>query len=206
MGEELRIISLSLIFLLAVSPFVYAVGSSTQTQKDTAKTYPVVTECNSLENLRERIKCRLQDRNSYQEYAGEDESCSGLPNQQACLALYKASEECYEKSHAVSRIGCFRVKTGIVMPVDVGVAPLTAEEARKSALEARRNYMVLLLYELQERAEEASESGRITDDEAAEIIARIVETKQAILSGAKREEIKSSIMELKTLWRNALNE
>jgi hypothetical protein len=154
--------------------------------------------CDDLEVRIDRIRCRLAYAVINQSYDNIDyrtrlpEACMDLENQERCRQLYIDTQECYElKGTAKDR--CFRENSGIGRNIS---------EIAKENPEAVRFYVVVLLYELQERLEKAHENGRLTDDEAAQVIDKIVEIKRLILQGESKENIKIEIQELRELWRN----
>ena len=67
--------------------------------------------------------------------------------------------------------------------------------------ESKRNYVILLLYNLQEKIEGMQENGNITTDQATSLVTKIVEIKKMILSGAKRSEIVPKMQEFKKEFR-----
>lgn len=74
-------------------------------------------------------------------------------------------------------------------------------ENKTHSREKVRHYMVLVLYNLQERVEKAVEKERLTVDEGAILVNKIVEIKRAILDGAAKTEIRTMLQELREIWR-----
>ena len=54
------------------------------------------------------------------------------------------------------------------------------------------------------KVESANERGKISDEDAAELIDKIVEIKRLTLEGEGKAEIRTEIAELKVMWRAAL--
>mgnify|MGYP001609005352 CR=1 FL=1 len=73
----------------------------------------------------------------------------------------------------------------------------STERAQKA-----RDYLILLLYDLEERIEDAVKEGKITLDTSSEIIDLIAQIKQDILDGKKRSEILTKLNDLKAKWKN----
>ena len=65
---------------------------------------------------------------------------------------------------------------------------------------SKRNYLILLLYEIQERIEEKHENGEISTNDAAKLIDTIIEIKRDILFGEPQSIIKSKIKNFKTQY------
>ena len=157
--------------------------------------------CDLYENRTERIKCRLENADRFENFSESDESCEGLRNQGLCVALYVRSQNCY-KMEGENRDRCFKAVANFTqakLAQEVGQT-----ENKTAARENVRHYMILVLYNLQERVEKAVEAGRLTSDEGAQIINKIVEIKRLILEGATKETIRQNLQELKTMWRSFL--
>jgi len=220
MKKSIYFIGMFLIISLVMSVFVYAAGTgevpSDSTNYDssnndnaesdtTTNSNPSPAErkmkkdkeenidCDSKSTRLERIKCRIK--NKIQE-EGETidyekrvpEACRTLKNPTACIALYKNVRSCY-KLEGREKNRCFKRAAGFAK-VKLG------EEIEGRAQKARQ-YMVTLLYELEERIEKANEEGKITDEKSAEIIDLIVAIKEDILEGKKKAEILPKLNSLK---------
>ena len=190
------------IFLLGFSFFVYAAGSSTtpQTTKtanssDRANnTIDKRGDCESFSMRKERIKCRLQNKSDDDNVDYDrrvPEACRTLRNPTACIAIYKNVQNrgCY-KLDSREKDSCFKRTVNITK---ANLTDLPNQERKQKS----REYLVLLLYELQERIEKAQEDGSINTDKAAEIIDLIEEIKQDILGDKRRAEIVLKLNELK---------
>ncbi len=186
--EALILILLSV--LVIFSSYAYAVGGSTNYGSTTNQT----ASCNDKATARERIECRLKANSA--DPAGVDESCRVLngTKKDNCVALYQASQRCYEMTNK-DKTSCFRNVVGLTNQ---------AFNEQRDNQDAIRNYLVLVLYEAQERAEDRVKAGEITTEEGARVIALIVETKQAILKGESQQVIKSKILELRRVWNEVM--
>lgn len=202
MKKELKIQVLSLIFIIVFSAFAYAEGTSASSSANTPETNAqrtapaqaaAVLMCDSRTALKERIKCRLQNRieTNYQERLHE--SCRNLNTQskENCRRLYQEIKSCYQET-GTAKDRCFKIKTGFAT---------SAVSGQGTNKEAARNYLVTLLYDLEERVEEKQEAGIITAEQASDLIAKIVEIKEKILQNENGSEIRPLIRELKQLWR-----
>ena len=181
---------LSLVFILALSIFVYAAGSSTTSSRasgiiaeddtklnQTKNASQKITDCNSPENRRKRIKCRLSENATEEEIDYEKrvpEACATLRNPTSCIALYKRvqTNKCYDLD-GQQKDRCFK-RTINMAWAKFSDLP-SVEKAQKA-----RNYILLLLYDLEERIEEAYKEGKITLDTSSEIIDLITQIKQDI--------------------------
>ena len=196
-----KVIASMFILVLLVSTFVYAAGSSGGGSSSNSDNPPVVTapqrincEANTLRE--DRIRCRMDNKGRLMQNSSEiHESCRNLnaTSKENCRRLYQETKECYGKN-GTEKDRCFKLKTGFA------TSAVSGQGVNK---EAARQYLVTLLYELEERVEEKEEAGVITAEKATEIIAKIVQIKEKILQGSPGSEIRPLIRELKQLWRVA---
>ncbi len=189
--------------LLIISAFVIAAGTSTgNAQEDELPSNAAaVTTCEDKATLRERIKCRMENPSvaRAESYSSTEEACRGHANAtiSACENLYRNSARCYDMSDSVEKKRCFLEKSGV--NINAGGT------FRAAPSESKRNYVVLLFYELQERIEGYAEDGKITTDQASSLIAKIVEIKRAIIAGEPREDVVVKIIEFKKEYRTAVS-
>lgn len=152
-------------------------------------------KCEVYTNRKDRIRCRLQqDVDDYTEdrdFSAVPEACRKVDEQnnpgkkRACIALYKRSAACYDLSGS-EKDKCFRRAVGQVK-----------KTMSRADTETKRNYLVLLLYDLQERIEWSYDNGRIDEATTTEIVDGIVELKDLLFNGAPRSEIKAASEQLK---------
>ena len=194
----------SLIALVVLSTFALAIGSSSGgspsgEQRVTNKTSDRVTTCEDKTELRDRIKCRFEHKDIARNESKRiiEEACrNSTADTVACQNLYKRSKSCYDFTNPVAKKRCFLKESGI--NINKGGTFRAAPDGTK------RNYVVLLLYDLQERIEKMQENGIITVEQATSLVTKIVEIKRLILSGAKRSEIVPKIQEFKKEYREVM--
>lgn len=159
-----------------------------------------VTTCENKATLNERIKCRMENPSvaRSEAYNNVEEACRGHANvtKSACENLYKNSAKCYDMSDSVEKKRCFLVASGVSFN--------SGGTFRAAPQDSKRNYVVLLLYELQERIEEAQEEEKITVDQATSLITKIVEIKKMIIAKEARSNIIVKINEFKQEYRTVL--
>lgn len=199
--------------LISLTIFVYAAGSSEIPQPQptpTPKSTPTPTtgffsvdeppvrnkECDSIPALSGRILCRLENnKEGIKEKADYEkqvpEACRTLKNPTACIALYKKVQDnkCYDLK-GKEKDKCFKDV--------VGIKKKLAEENDKA--NKARQYLILLLYDLEERVENAVADQKILPAAGAKIITLIIEAKQLILDNKPKSEIVSKLNELKEEW------
>lgn len=171
--------------------------SSTCYADTTSRPGEIAATCEDKVTLRERIKCRMENPAIARKeaYGASEEACRGHADatRSACENLYKNSVMCYNMSDSVEKKRCFLVASGV---------SLNAQGTFRAAPDdSKRNYVVLLLYDLQERIETMQEEGKITVDEASSLIAKIVEIKRMIIAGENRSDIVANIKPFKEEYR-----
>lgn len=173
-------------------------GISDRVKKFTAVEKLKIREaCENKTDKKERIKCRLQYIKDHKEEfvvpgKGIPEACRSLTNKAQCIQLHQLSSKCFEQN-GKDKNKCFKKLAGFAR------AKLKDELANKSELS--RKYVVLLLYDLQEKLEKAIENEKIDVDKGTEAINKIVEIKEAILAGKSKNEIKPLFQELKIILK-----
>lgn len=156
--------------------------------------------CEDSDNRRERIRCRLDYIKEHKEefeapYSKAPEACR---NQEEgaigrCVAFYQKSQACYEKK-SQAKNQCFKRLANFAK------ANLKDETEGRNA--KARDYVILLLYDIQEKLEHAIENDRVDVDIGADTIDKIVEIKQDILDGKKKNEVKPKMQELRILLKD----
>src|SRR3989338_1256970 len=199
-----RVFVASLIALLLMSTFALAAGSSTSGARTVVPAVranaTVITTCEDKESVEGRIKCRFENKEVAVREAVDavEEACrsSADEKKEKCRQFYKNSAKCFNSANPVEKKRCFLKESGI--NINAGGTFRAAPD------ETKRNYVVLLLYELQEKIEAKQEQGIITTDQATSLVTKIVEIKKLILSGAKRSDIVPKIQEFKKEFREVM--
>ncbi|MBR9699644.1 hypothetical protein GOV09_04265 [Candidatus Woesearchaeota archaeon] len=216
-----KTLTLGIISLLILSAFVFAAGTSTETETPEETSTPPGTppappidvpdkntrsegfgyeekseefksDCDNKITLPLRIRCRLENK---VEGEGTPEACASAKNPEACAQLYKNSESCY-MNKGKAKDACFRRMAGF--------ARSNLAEQGAHDKEAVRNYLVLLLYDLQERVEKAYEGEKLESDKAAGLISQIVQIKQAVLKETSSSEIKLLMSRFKDQYKGEM--
>jgi len=190
----------SIIFMIILSSFALAAGTSTRdSSNNNAVAIPAgtVTTCEDKQELRERIKCRIENKKVAitEKYGSVEEACRGQTDEvkNACEKLYEVSARCYNEADPILKKRCFVQVSGVNIDAK-GVF-------RATPTETKRDYVILLLYDLQERIEKMQEEGKITTDQASSLITKIVEIKRMILAKEQRSEVVVKMNEFKKEYR-----
>ncbi|MEK6914250.1 MAG: hypothetical protein AABW83_01225 [Nanoarchaeota archaeon] len=153
--------------------------------------------CEDIKNREERIKCRLQYIKENKEdfeapYNKIPESCRNLDfeNRGKCVSFYQKSKACYEKK-SIEKNKCFKRLANFAK------ASLKDEKNEKN--KKARDYAILLLYDIQQKIEEAIKNDKMDAEAGSKIIEKITEIKEDILAGKPKNEIKPKFSELKNL-------
>ena len=192
MKGGLRILASCIALALVLSVFSIAAGSGsggTRTSPPLVDTAPKPVDCESYSSMKERIGCRLENGN---QRPTTHESCRGLANEKACQALYDKVFPCYD-SESMAKDRCLRKIAGVTARLS------------SSNVSSRHNYALFLLYDLEERVEEAFEYGKISSEKASTVETYIISAKKAILEGLGRDEIRSRVATLKANWPKEVN-
>lgn len=189
---------------------IYAAGSSAGEKSDASIPNKEIRKTNEGDRMKlreacdakttraDRIKCRLQYMRDHKEdFVSQDkypEVCRNLVEKEKCRSLYERSHNCYEKK-GIEKNKCFKKIVGFAR------AKLKDEDpAQQNTLS--RDYVVLLLYDLQEKIEQGIENEKIDVDKGSAVVDKITEIKEAILAGKKKEEIKPMFHDLRNLIKD----
>jgi len=151
--------------------------------------------CETFNSTNERLRCRIIQGENYTAPSGNIPEACRLNNTEIkgrCVAFYATIQTCY-KLPAKAKDACFRRASGLTKKFD--------EEFQEGRREKARNYMVTLLYELEQRVERAHEKEKISDDNAVLLVDKIVQIKKVILEGKSKDEIKTMLRDLRETWK-----
>lgn len=191
-GNDIRNAALGMITILCL-----ALASSVVLGKGGSSGGFVVTEpapekkfsCEDFKTVKERVECRLVNGTTSETLP---ESCRDRSDSSACTKLYKDVLPCY-KLNGKEKDKCFKMHAGFK-----GIS--VAAESGRGNKKGIDNYLLFLLYDLEEKVEDAYKDGKISSSNAAELISDITELKKAINDGKPKSEITDSIKMLKLKW------
>ena len=184
---EMKKLALLLVTMVLLSTLVFAKGGSSGGSVTQPVVEPAAPDCESFTALKERVKCRLE---FGQEKETTPEPCRAIVGNDWCVALYKDSVPCYEKTGKEKGM-CLKQVAKV-------------EKVKGADKKAVRNYVVLLLYDLEERVEDGQKDGEITLDQASELITDIVAIKEMVLTHEPPGQIKKALADLKAAWPGEL--
>ena len=204
MKKDVKLIVVFFALLLVLAIPVYAIGggeggrgdSDSNSDEDDTGTGEDQQEinCESFTARVDRIKCRISSEGEYSEPAGIlPEACRIVPDTAGCQGLYRSVEVCYRIQDGREKNRCFMRAAGF------DKSRISDEDNEKDA--KTRKYLVVLLYDLEEKAEKANQLGSLNDEQSALLIDKIISIKQDILSGASKENIRLQMQELRRIWR-----
>lgn len=152
------------------------------------------TDCENPQNRAKRIKCRLAKGDSLAPANTVPEACRLADNRGRCVSLYSSLIGCYERNGR-AKDKCYKKAIGFTK---AKLSDVPASERPQRS----RDYVIALLYDLQERVVRLNEDGEIDPDNAADMLDKIVEIKESILNGGTRAEVRPMVQELRNLWRS----
>lgn len=112
-----------------------------------------------------------------------------------CQALYASAKVCYMQREKSTGSDSDKKTFEECLQRNAGLQKKVSEEATNK--DGVRKYLVLRLYNLQQKVEKASQDGKITSDDAATTIDLIVKIKADIMGGSTKAEIKDEVEQLK---------
>lgn len=169
-------------------------------------------KCSNLATTKDRVKCRLAlSENELDEelkISYLPEECRAMKNdadKENCVFLYGNVQKCWSYQ-GEQRIGCVKGILNLKSAKDEVMAckQLNESGTGKCMQEAKAkvfNLVKFRLYELEERAEEYLEEGKINQEEAAEFIAKVEEKKKEFNDESAIEGKKQIVLEVRELWK-----
>ena len=145
-------------------------------------------DCEPFATIKERVACRLE---FGQEKETTPEPCRVLPVAATCVKYYRDSVPCYEKD-GKEKDKCFK---------DVlQFSKKSVKQQAKFDTRPLQSYMLLVLYDLEERVEEAVEDKELSVEDGAALITDIINLKIKVLERKPAAEIKAGLQKLKNKW------
>tara|TARA_Y100000310_G_scaffold311555_1_gene357943 strand:- start:1331 stop:1915 length:585 start_codon:yes stop_codon:yes gene_type:complete len=181
------------ITLLLLATFAVAKGGTsggTITKRaEIAPDEPSAPDCEKFNEARNRIKCRLEFGASE---VSVPEPCRAIENNQWCIDYYVKVLPCYE-INGVAKDKCFKDLAWFKKKS-------VKEQAKLDNTKPIRNYMLFVLYDMEEMVEDAQTAGTIDLDTAATLIDDIVKIKIQVINKGAKTEIKQALASLKANW------
>ncbi|MDO8510754.1 MAG: hypothetical protein Q7S55_01165 [Nanoarchaeota archaeon] len=167
-------------------------------------------KCGGYLDIADRVKCRLQLReeqaDEYENFFPEE--CKARNNsvdQEQCLKVYTAVQECWDFPNGPSRIACVRrqLKLGEILTEKANCNALDAGKRENCNQELREKAYGLIkfrLYNLEEEAEELLEEGKLSEEEVTAFVVRMEESKLAFNKATTKEERRAIILQARKAW------
>ena len=163
-------------------------GGSVVQPKVVEAAEPARPDCESFATIKERVACSLE---FGQEKETTPEPCRVLPVAATCVKYYRDSVPCYEKD-GKEKDKCFK---------DVlQFSKKSVKQQAKFDTRPLQSYMLLVLYDLEERVEEAVEDKELSVEDGAALITDIINLKIKVLERKPAAEIKAGLQKLKNKW------
>lgn len=168
--------------------------------------------CNDLEDLKERIKCRLQKNEAElkEELAAiyMPEECRAMEagvGQGDCVSRYKSLKPCWTEDPGAERIACVKEKLGIDKLMKA--ADYCKDKADVCQAEYKEKVYHLItfrFYDAEERVEEWYEEGKLSLEDTVDFIAVVVESKVNFNKAKTKAERVAVIKNIQSEWEKVV--
>ena len=164
-------------------------------------------KCGGYLDIADRVKCRLRLREvqaaEYENFFPEE--CKVRNDQEACLQVYQAVQECWDFPNGPSRIACVKrqLKLGEIPTERANCNALDAGKRENCNIELREKAHGLIkfrLYNLEEEAEELMEDGKLGEEEVTAFVVKMEESKLAFNKATTKEERRAVILGARKAW------
>ncbi len=164
-----------------------------------------ILKCGGYLDIADRVKCRFDLReeqaDEYENFFPEE--CRSWEDQDACVQLYKSVQPCW-KLPSQARISCLRAKVGVGSIANEQTGCAANAACRAGVRKKTFTLTKLRLYNLEEKAEELWEDGKITKDEVAAFVLRMEQSKLAFNQAQSKQERKAVIVQARQHWLKLL--
>ncbi|MEK6809463.1 MAG: hypothetical protein AABY40_02210 [Nanoarchaeota archaeon] len=164
-------------------------------------------KCSGYLDIADRVKCRLRLRDEqadeYENFFPEE--CKARDDQEACLQVYKAVQECWDFPNGAARIACVKrqLKLKEILIEQANCNALDAGKRENCNQELREKAYGLIkfrLYNLEEEAEELMEEGKLSEGEVTVFVVTMEESKLAFNKATTKEERRAIILQARKAW------
>ncbi len=159
-------------------------------------------KCGGYLDIRDRVRCRLDLReeqaDEYENFFPEE--CRSWEDQQKCIQLYRAVQNCWELPNSIARISCLQGKVGITNVREQKSGCGEDQACLQALREDVYTLIKLRLYNLEEEAEEWMEEGKLTSEEVADFVVHMEQSKLAFNQAQTKQERKQVIMQARQYW------
>lgn len=165
-------------------------------------------KCHNLGAIKERVACRLSlsesDLSHELKIAYLPEECRALGNdkdREECVQLYSSTQKCWKQPIGRQRSECLKNVLGIK---DLKEEKNSCTNPSCFANVKRKAYAIIKFnfYDLEERAEWLYENGKISKEQAADIISKLEEKKIEFNNAKNKQERKNIIKQTNELWKS----
>ncbi len=166
-------------------------------------------KCMNLQTLKQRVDCRLglndSDLRTELQIAYLPEECRALydPDEKdACIKLYSDSQPCWKLPQGEQRRDCLR---HILNILDIEKHKQYCGQGAACLIDLRRKVYALIkfsFYDLEERTEDLYKDGKITRQQAVEIISQLEVEKMNFNQATSKQQRQQIIKGTKDIWRD----
>lgn len=186
----------------------------TVTPKKTAPKPQPVKICNDIENIKERIGCRLEkteDELKKEPYLPEE--CRAEKDEdirEDCIYRYLSLKPCWEKQHGKERISCVKEKLGLQQQLVKAkdFCNQQNEEEKAICIDAYKRAIYHLItfrfYDAEERVEKWYEEGKLDLEVTTDFVAFIATSKILFNNAQSKNERLEIIKEVISRWNQTV--
>lgn len=169
-----------------------------------------VLQCGNKQTIRERVSCRMNltpaglSRELEIEYLPEEcRMFAPKSNERiACINLYKAYKPCWQVPVGPGRSECARKILKVDNDTPAQLKNCSGDvRCVKSVKEKVYNAIKFRFYDLEERAEDLLEDGKVSKETVVELTAKVFENKQAFNLAKTKEERRKIILDMREAWK-----
>ncbi len=167
-------------------------------------------KCGGYLDIEDRVKCRLslreEEKNEYENFFPEECKARTDPGEQeSCLKVYQAVQECWDFPNGPSRISCVKKQLilGDIFTEKANCNALDAGKRENCNKELREKAYALIkfrLYNLEEEAEKLMEAGKLTEEEVAAFVVQMEKSKLSFNAAKAKEERRQIILQARKYW------
>ena len=168
--------------------------------------------CGDKNTRRERVKCRLnlEKEELEDEYTLQflPEECKALEGEKRadCITTYKNVQPCWKFKEGSERVSCVKEKINFRgVSEERRICNELKDEAKRACVENFKENLFTVIkfrfYNLEERAEEYLEEGKVSEEDVV-VFVDALEGKKVEFNDASLDRKKEIVLEVKTLWQD----
>ena len=165
-------------------------------------------KCGGMLSLSDRVRCRLalreEQRAEYDNFFPEE--CKSRADQDHCIQVYTAVQQCWNFPNGPSRINCVRrqLKLGDIPSEKANCNALDVGKRENCNQQLRDKVYALVkfrLYNLEEEGEKLMEEGKVQKEDLVAFVVKMETSKQKFNEAQTLEQRKAILMQAQQDWK-----